>query len=160
MYLQMLKREFFHKGNVWEKHRKVMFVHGAMSLGQRQDIVDAFQQREGSKADLECDIIIGPVSLLGTGVNLTRARKIIILDIEWLATATQQAGFRIHRLGQLNETYIWILRCSKVEIDRKMHDVQAKRGALMDKASRTEEEAKRTKHEQQKEEEWDLEEGI
>jgi len=42
MYSRMLKREFFHQGTGWDKHREVKFVHGAMSLGQRQDIIDAF----------------------------------------------------------------------------------------------------------------------
>ncbi len=50
--------------------------------------------------------------------------------MDYLAAPTRQAIFRISRLGQENETYAWVLRCSRVEIDRRMHAVQNKRGAM------------------------------
>jgi hypothetical protein len=68
MYPQMLTGGFCRNG-AWAKHHRVCFVHGGLSLSERQAYVDAFQQKENSKAQLESDIIVGPVNIIGTGVT-------------------------------------------------------------------------------------------
>lgn len=55
-----------------------------MAPAKRQDVIDAFQEVEDGDEELRCDIFVGPIALLGTGVNLTRATKPVILDVDYL----------------------------------------------------------------------------
>lgn len=115
-----------------------------MAPAKVQEIVDTFQERKGSRWDLACDILISTITNLGTGYTLTRAKKLIVVDVDYLEAATLQALIRIYRISQLNKTESWILTCSKVEVDRRMNESQQKRGDLMKEADRTEQ-AKQSK---------------
>ena len=99
-------------------------------------------QEVAEHPEMSCDIMVGPMAILGTGVNLTRARKIVILDVDWLEASAIQAIFRIHRIGQLNPCHATILRNSAVEIDRSIFDTQGKRSQLWKRAESTEEQAR------------------
>lgn len=58
----------------------------------------------------------------GTGLNLTAATAMIILDEEWNKGKADQAYDRIHRIGQENKTQVHILRHTgpKYSIDKWM----------------------------------------
>ena len=89
-----------------------------------------------------CGIPCGQVSLIGTGVNLTRATRLFIIDMDWLESSLQQAIFRINRYGQLNETFTEVLRCSAVLVDNTIFDNHLRRRGLMTEVTRTLEEIK------------------
>lgn len=46
--------------------------------------VDAFQQNPDSDPDLEADILVLPTKVYGKGLTMTRAKRIIIMDLDWL----------------------------------------------------------------------------
>ncbi|KAL9031739.1 MAG: hypothetical protein Q9196_000249 [Gyalolechia fulgens] len=121
-----------------QPRRRFRFVSSSMVASDRQDVVDAFQEKSGSDPNLDCDILTGTLTMLGTGINLTRARKLIIMDLDYLEASIVQALMRTHRVGQLNSTESWVLRCSVVEADHRMYQNQKRRGELMKAAQRTE----------------------
>lgn len=68
---------------------------------------------------------------MGTGINLTRARKIIIVDLEYTSYAKQKAKERITRIGQINHTIAHILVCYDIEIERRIKRCYCKRALMI-----------------------------
>ena len=89
-----------------------------------------------------CGILCGQVSLTGTGVNLTRATRLFIIDMDWLESSLQQAIFGINRYGQLNETFTEVLRYSAMQADNTSFDSHLRRRGLMTEVTRTLQEIK------------------
>ncbi len=68
---------------------------------------------------------MGTMHLLGTGITLTRARQIVIIDLDYNTYLSDQAEKRISRIGQSNESTAHILICTDVTIEqhiRKRHN--------------------------------------
>jgi SNF2 family DNA or RNA helicase len=68
------------------------FLHGAVPVAKRQEIVDRFQAGHG-------DALIVSVRAAGTGLNLTRAGHVIHFDRPWNPAVEDQATDRAHRIG-------------------------------------------------------------
>jgi hypothetical protein len=68
------------------------FLHGAVPVGRRQQVVDAFQTGSG-------DALILSVRAAGTGLTLTRAGHVIHFDRPWNPAVEDQATDRAHRIG-------------------------------------------------------------
>ena len=90
------------------------------SLKDRQDLVNAFQDKPKTKRPIRPRIIVGIMKLMGTSINLTRAWQIIIVDPEYTLYTEQQVEGRIMRIGQINHTTAYILICYDVEIERRI----------------------------------------
>lgn len=60
----------------------------------RQQKVDAFQK------DPECRVFLGNILAAGTGLTLTAARSLLMLESSWTPADNAQAIKRIHRIGQ------------------------------------------------------------
>ncbi|KAJ3348517.1 Multidrug resistance protein 1 [Entophlyctis luteolus] len=75
---------------------------GKMSVRERSDAVDDF---------LSEDIPILLVSLKAgaVGLNLTRASRVILLDVWWNPAVEEQAIDRVHRIGQTRDVYVYRL---------------------------------------------------
>ena len=90
-----------------------------MTFATREEIYRKFQE------DDTPDVLLGTMRLLGTGITLTRARQIVIVDLDYNASSGDQAEKRISRIGQTNESIAHILLCTDVKIEqeiRKRHD--------------------------------------
>ncbi len=59
------------------------------NLEERQDLVNAFQDDPKTKRPIRPKIIVGTMRLMGTKINLTRARQIIIVDLEYTLYAEE-----------------------------------------------------------------------
>lgn len=81
---------------------RVLLLSGDASTEQRAQILDAFSD----------DSIDVPIVLLatrpcgGVGLNLNRARYMLIADSWWNAAATEQLVDRVHRIGQDRDVYV------------------------------------------------------
>ena len=81
--------------------REQLSAHGIASLsldgstpqGERARLVARFQA-------LECPVFLISLKAGGTGLNLTAADTVILMDPWWNPAAEDQAGDRAHRLGQ------------------------------------------------------------
>ncbi len=76
-------------------------------------------------------IIVGTMRLMGTEINLTRARQIIIVDPEYTSYAEEQAEGRITRIGQINYTTAYFLVCYDIEIERRIKQRHRKRAKMI-----------------------------
>lgn len=67
---------------------------GSLSLAQRAKMVESFQRDGGPR------VMLVSLKCGGTGLNLTRASTVVLLDPFWNASTEEQAMDRVHRIGQ------------------------------------------------------------
>lgn len=90
----------------------------------RQWIVDEFQ-------DGNIDVLVGTIGAAGTGLTLTAASVVIMLDEPWNNALKEQAIDRTHRIGQCQNVTIYTIMC-KDTIDTKIHELVKRKGELSD----------------------------
>ncbi|MCB9839107.1 MAG: DEAD/DEAH box helicase [Phycisphaeraceae bacterium] len=78
-----------------EFDREVLFLHGGTPRAVRQQMIDRFQQADGS-----APIFILSLKAGGVGMNLTAASHVIHFDRWWNPAVENQATDRAHRIGQ------------------------------------------------------------
>lgn len=71
-----------------------VYVDGDTSQAQRDYAIDAFQNDPARR------VFIGQNIACQTGITLTAARRVILVEPDWTATVNQQLGARIARIGQ------------------------------------------------------------
>jgi hypothetical protein len=87
-----------------ERGIDTVFLHGSLSIGQRQELVDRFQA--GGPAAFVISLKAG-----GTGLNLTRATHVIHYDRWWNPAVEDQASDRAWRIGQDRPVQVHRLLC-------------------------------------------------
>lgn len=95
-YLAILRKELD------KKKIKYLYLDGATPAGQRQKLVDAFQKGE-------MPLFLISLKAGGTGLNLTAADYVAILDPWWNPAIESQASDRTYRIGQENPVTIYRL---------------------------------------------------
>ncbi|KAL7416498.1 SNF2 family N-terminal domain-containing protein [Mrakia frigida] len=90
-----------------EDHRFLRY-EGSMSRAAREANVKKFMTQE------KCRILVISLKCGGVGLNLTRANRIINMDLAWNAATEDQALDRVHRIGQVKP----------VEVHRLVIDVR------------------------------------
>ena len=103
----------------------VAYFTGETSDSDRRDAIEYFQEDES------CQIIIGTFGALGTGVTLTAADTVILLDEPWSKANEEQAIDRLHRIGQQNNITIYRIMC-KDTIDERIHELVETKGMIAD----------------------------
>ena len=78
---------------------------GDISDGEFSSNIDKFQN------DDEYKVFIGTTAKCGTGITLTRASYMIFIDTPWTSGEFVQAQDRIHRIGQTNPVFYYVLTC-------------------------------------------------
>lgn len=78
-----------------ELNRDVLFLHGGTPQGQRQKLIDRFQD-EGARNP----ILILSLKAGGVGLNLTAATHVFHFDRWWNPAVENQATDRAYRIGQ------------------------------------------------------------
>ncbi|KAH7924689.1 hypothetical protein BV22DRAFT_1012721 [Leucogyrophana mollusca] len=95
-----------------ENHMPHVKYQGSMSRAQRDQAVRAFMI--GSKAE----VMLMSLKCGGVGLNLTRANRVISLDLGWSEAIESQAFDRVHRLGQTKEVFVQRLVIADTVEDR------------------------------------------
>ena len=78
------------------------YLDGATSMKNRKKAVDDFQAGEG-------DLFLISLKAGGSGLNLTAADYVIILDPWWNPAVEEQAADRAHRMGQVRPVTVYRL---------------------------------------------------
>ncbi len=87
--------------------------------------IDKFQKEDKYK------VFIGTISKCGTGVTLTAASYMIMIDTPFTASSTEQAEDRIYRIGTTKPVFIYHLICEDT-IDERVAKIIATKGAMSD----------------------------
>ena len=98
------------------------YLDGETPLKERGKRVDAFQNGEG-------DFFLISLKAGGTGLNLTAADYVIILDPWWNPAVENQAADRAHRIGQKRPVTIYRL-IAKDTVEEKVLDLHREKQAL------------------------------
>ena len=78
---------------------RLLQLDGSTPVAKRGAIVDAFQRGEA-------DVLLLSLKAGGTGLNLTAATTVILLDPWWNPAVEAQAGDRAHRIGQKQQVTV------------------------------------------------------
>lgn len=99
-----------------EQGLKYCYIDG--STKDRQEQVEIFQQSD------DYPYFLLSLKAGGTGLNLTRASYVLLLDPWWNPAAEAQAFDRAHRIGQINKVFVYkfITRSSVEEKILKLQD--------------------------------------
>lgn len=101
----------------------------------RQGLVDSFQNDEKN------NVFLISLKAGGTGLNLTAADRVILLDDWWNPAVESQAFARAHRIGQLNDVEVYRLVCRNtveekiLELHKNKKDMSDLFNAVGDKLS-------------------------
>ena len=110
------------------KRSKVAFARIDGSTRDRSKIVDLFQSSSGPP------ILLISLKAGGTGLNLTAADHVFLLDPWWNPAVEDQAADRAHRIGQNNPVLIHKL-IARDTVEEKVAILQEKKRALADIAN-------------------------
>lgn len=100
-------------------------ITGETKDEDRQRMVNYFQNND------DCQVMIGTIGAMGTGLTLTAATTVIFVDEPWNKALFDQAVDRVHRIGTTSNITIYSLMC-KDTIDERIHDIIYKKGAMSD----------------------------
>ena len=105
-YLKIVMEAIIKKGFSYK------YIDGSTKVSDRKKAVDEFQSGEG-------DLFLISLKAGGTGLNLTAADYVIILDPWWNPAVEDQAADRAHRIGQHRPVTVYRL-ISKNTIEEKI----------------------------------------
>ncbi|MEU9337069.1 SNF2-related protein [Streptomyces sp. NPDC048290] len=117
-------------GRLLETHLRAqgltpLFLHGQIPAGQaRQDLVDAFQSGRAP-------VMILTVKAGGTGLTLTRASHVVMVDRPWNPAVENQAIDRAHRIGQTRTLNVHLLQ-TELTVEDRIDALLARKRALAD----------------------------
>jgi SNF2 family DNA or RNA helicase len=100
-------------------------VRGGDPPRARQEAVDRFQN------DGACRLFVGSIAAAGTGLTLTAASDVALLEFPWRPADLEQCADRVHRIGQASSVTVWCLAASAPGVEtvdeRTLRLLEAKR---------------------------------
>lgn len=114
-----------------------------MKARERTAVLDAFidaidHESGHRKQKNDIQILIGTTRLIGTGLQLTRAANLVLMEPDYEFYRELQAVARVHRIGQRNErSYSFRLINEESEIEMRIVKRQDARGELHGKEVKT-----------------------
>ena len=87
--------------------REILFMHGGVPSGQRQQMIDRFQ-----KEDSPSPVFILSLKAGGFGLNLTAANHVFHFDRWWNPAVENQATDRAFRIGQTQTVFVHKFICA------------------------------------------------
>src|SRR5699024_9711539 len=99
------------------------YLQGSTPSKERVEISEAFNNGER-------DVIFISIKAVGTGLNLTGADNVILLDLWWNPAVEDQAAGRAHRFGQKNVVQV-IRFITEGTIEEKIYELQQKKRELI-----------------------------
>ncbi|GAA5878832.1 hypothetical protein JCM1840_000729 [Sporobolomyces johnsonii] len=79
----------------------------------------------------KCKVMLLSLKCGGVGLTLTRANRVISLDLAWSNAVEQQAFGRVHRIGQEKDVFVDRLTIANT-VEQRMFDLQVKKQGLAD----------------------------
>lgn len=102
---------------------KIQFSYLDGQTNERQELVDQFNANESNR------VFLISLKAGGTGLNLTSADYVFLVDPWWNPAAEAQAIDRTHRIGQQNHVFAYKMICEN-SIEEKILKLQEKKKTL------------------------------
>ncbi|HRI26844.1 MAG TPA: DEAD/DEAH box helicase, partial [Chitinophagales bacterium] len=113
-----LIKDKLHKDNI-----QYAYLDGSTSPAEREVAVRTFQTEKA------CRVFLVSLKAGGTGLNLTAADYVFLVDPWWNPAVEQQAIDRTHRIGQTNHVFAYKMIC-KDSVEEKILSLQQKKKTL------------------------------
>jgi SNF2 family DNA or RNA helicase len=113
-----LYRRYFEENNI-----PFSFLAGEVPQHQRASVINDFDNHEGSR------VFLIQLKTGGSGLNLTQADNVFLLDPWWNPAAEDQAIARSHRMGQHHPVFAWRF-ITKDSIEEKILRLQERKTRL------------------------------
>lgn len=102
-------------------------LDGAMSVEERAEVVRLFHTRS------KCRLMLVSLKAGSTGLNLTAANWVFLLDSWWNPAVEDQAIDRVHRIGQKKDVHVVKLKI-RDSVEDRILALQEKKRAIADAA--------------------------
>jgi len=105
--------QFAEMGEILRRHlqetfgREILFLHGAVPKEKRDRMIERFQSNEDGPP-----VFILSLKAGGTGLNLTRASRVVHFDRWWNPAVENQATDRAFRIGQTKNVQVHKFLCA------------------------------------------------
>jgi SNF2 family DNA or RNA helicase len=105
--------QFAEMGEILRRHlqetfgREALFLHGAIPKEKRDRMIERFQNDEDGPP-----VFILSLKAGGTGLNLTRASRVVHFDRWWNPAVENQATDRAFRIGQTKNVQVHKFLCA------------------------------------------------
>lgn len=106
-----------------EKNIRYLLMTG--STRNRHELIDRFQHHPSDK------VFLISLKTGGTGLNLTAADRVLMIDDWWNPAVENQAFSRAHRIGQHNEVMVYRFIC-KSTVEEKILDLHKMKKDISD----------------------------
>lgn len=108
------------------KHAGIPYYHfdGDTAIEDRRDMVSAFQQEED-----DAKVFLISLKAGNTGLNLTAADYVFLMDPWWNSAVENQAIDRTHRIGQTKQVFAYKMIC-KNTIEERIIQLQKRKGDI------------------------------
>jgi hypothetical protein len=90
------------------------WIHALTSVSRKQEIIDEFQSPLKGDTPRRFRVLIGTSQILGQGVTLNRAHRLILMEPCYHAAVEAQVADRVHRLGSMTDK-CWYYRFINTE---------------------------------------------
>ncbi|CAN8268541.1 unnamed protein product [Cochlearia groenlandica] len=110
----------------------VLRLDGAMTPKKRMHVIGEF----GSPDLTGSVVLLASLKASGTGINLTAASRVYLLEPWWNPAVEEQAMDRIHRIGQKQEVKV-IRMIARNSIEERVLELQQKKKNLANEAFKT-----------------------
>ncbi|GAA5986664.1 hypothetical protein JCM5350_001444 [Sporobolomyces pararoseus] len=104
---------------------KTCRYQGDMNAEQRQKSLKVLKKSK------KCKVMLLSLKCGGVGLTLTRANRVISLDLAWSFAVEAQAYDRTHRIGQLKPVFVKRLTIANT-VEQRIFDLQTKKQGLAD----------------------------
>ncbi|KAL3158216.1 hypothetical protein ABBQ38_010470 [Trebouxia sp. C0009 RCD-2024] len=117
-------------------HSKLGFVmlHGQMDLDERSQAIDRFRQEP------ETVVLLASMLASGTGITVTCASEVVLMEPYWNPFAENQAIDRVHRIGQEHDVTVHKLFMAGT-VEEKIMELQERKikllGAIIEQTDAT-----------------------
>lgn len=118
-----------------ELQARCLYLDGSLSARERHELVEQFQEAAAEDA---AEFFLISLKAGGTGLNLTAADYVILLDPWWNPAIEQQAMGRAHRMGQQKPVTLCRLICHDTVEEKvlAMHQEKQDLAAMLDELPR------------------------
>lgn len=104
---------------------KTLRLDGTMNAKKRAQVIEEFSVSEPNSPT----ILLASLKASGTGINLTAASVVYLLEPWWNPAAEEQAMDRVHRIGQKNDVKI-VRIIARNTIEERVLELQEKKREL------------------------------